>query len=146
MQVRLVPVEPWHVDAVAANMRSEDVREVFELGGFSPFEALESSLSHPGISYTAMFDDEPAAIFGVVHPSLMAAVGIPWLLGTPLLEKHWRAFAKASRLVIDALKGDYPVMTNIAHAENRLSMRWLRWLGATFDIQGIHARFTLCAR
>ncbi|NII73908.1 hypothetical protein FHW84_002481 [Dyella sp. SG562] len=146
MHIHIVSVEPWHVDAVAANMRQEDAKEVMELAGFSPFEALETSLSHPGVSYTALFDGEPAAIFGVVHPSLMAAVGIPWLLGTPLLETHWRAFAKASRVVMDRLKAEYPVMTNVTHADNRLSMRWLRWLGATFDIEGIHARFTLCAR
>lgn len=146
MEIRIVSVEAWHVEAVAADMRADDVREVWELGGFSPFEALESSLAHPGVHYTALFDDEPAAIFGVVHPSLMAAVGIPWLLGTPLLERHWRAFAKASREVMDRLKAEYPVMTNVTHAHNTLSVRWLRWLGATFEVNGIHARFTLCAR
>lgn len=145
MQIRIVPVEPWHVDAVASHMRADDVKEVMELGGFSPFEALESSLSHPGVSFTALFDEVPAAIFGVVHPSILAAVGIPWLLGTPVLERHWRAFARASRDVMDTLKSEYPVMTNITHADNALSVRWLRWLGATFDIHGIHARFTLCA-
>lgn len=145
MKIRIVPVEPWHVEAVGSQMRVADVREVWELGGLSPFEAIEQSLAHEGIHFTALFDGEPAAIFGVVHPSILAAVGIPWLLGTPLLERYWRAFAKASRDVMDELKTRYPVMTNVTHAENTLSVRWLRWLGASFDINGIHARFTLCA-
>ena len=145
MLIHIVPVEPWHIEAVGTQMRADDVREVWELGGLSPREALEQSLAHEGIHFTALFDGEPAAIFGVVHPSLLAAVGIPWLLGTPLLERHWRSFAKASRQVMDELKVMYPVMTNITHAENTLSVRWLRWLGASFEIHGIHARFRLCA-
>ncbi len=146
MHIRIVPVEAWHVEYVASHMRADDVREVLELGGFSPFEALEESLAHDGVRYTALFDDDPAAIFGVVHPSLLAAVGIPWLLGTPLLERHWRAFAKASRDVMDELKARYPVKTTVTHAENTLSVRWLRWLGGPFDIHGILAKFTLIAR
>lgn len=145
VEIVCVPVEAWHVEHVAEYMRAADVKECRVLGNLSPREALDLSLSHYGVSWTAMFNGEPAAIFGVVNLSLMGGEGIGWLLGTTILEKHWRAFARASRAIfLDVLK-HYDRITNVTHVDNTLSMRWLAWLGATFQIHGQLARFEICA-
>lgn len=145
VEIRFVPVEAWHVEHVAEHMRQSDRDEVRALNDLSPREALDLSLSHRGEAWTALFDGEPAALFGVVPLSLLGGTAIGWLLGTTLLETHWRAFAKASRERIREVLTRFDVLINITHVDNTLSLRWLAWLGATFDVQGIRVRFELCA-
>lgn len=126
-------------------MRAEDVAEVMALGALTPRAALDLSLSHHGDTWTATFDGEPVAIFGVIPVSILSNAAIAWLLGTDLLVKHWRAFARVSISVLAEVHGRYPVLVNATHTENTLAIRWLRWLGAKVDIHGNEARFLLCA-
>lgn len=144
--ITIVPVEPWHVEHVAENMRDADKHEVLVLGGYTPRQALDVSVNSLGDHFTALFDGEPAAIFGVSRETLLSRVGIAWLLGTNRLRTDWRAFARASRPVVDALLRDYDALSNVLLVENRLCMRWLAWLGASFQIHGPYARFLICAR
>lgn len=146
VDIKFVPVEGWHVGYIAERMRAEDVAEVMAMGGFSPREALDHSLAQNGHAWTALFDGEPAAIFGVIPISLLSDGAIAWLLGTNVLITHWRAFARRSREVVAELHARYPVLANAAYVNSTLSLRWLRWLGARFDIHGKEARFLLCAQ
>lgn len=146
VDIQFVQVEEWHVAHIAEHMRAEDVAEVMAMGGYTPREALDHSLSQHGSTWTAMFDGEPAAIFGVIPVSILGGIAIAWLLGTDVLVKHWRAFAKRSRAVVAELHTRYPVLANAAHVNSNLSLRWLRWLGARVDIHGKEARFLLCAQ
>jgi len=145
VEITCVPVELWHVEHVAEHMRDADRHEVLVLGGLTPREALDMSLASTGPRWTALFNGEPAAIFGVASISLMGGTGIAWLLGTALLETHWRAFAKTSRPVIRELLARYDRLINTLHVDNTLSMRWLTWLGASIQLDGHLARFELCA-
>lgn len=146
VDIRFVPVEAWHIQHVAEHMRAEDVHEVWEMGGFTPREALDHSLNHHGKAWTALFDGVPAAIFGVIPLSILSNAAIAWLLGTDALAKHWRAFARVSVDVLAEVHARYPVLANATRVENTLAVRWLRWLGARIEIHGHEARFLLCAQ
>ena len=146
VDIRIVPVEPWHVAYVAERMRAVDVKECRVLGDVSPMEALSRSVEAPGDCWTALFDDEPSALFGVSTDTLMGGgIGTAWLLGSTRLERDWRAFARASRPVLAGVMTRYPVVSNVMLTENVLCMRWLKWLGASFRVSGPFARFLLCA-
>lgn len=145
VDIQFVPVEEWHVAHVAEHMRQEDREEVMALGGLTPRASLDLSLSHHGDRWTALFDGEPAAIFGVIPLSILSSAAIAWLLGTDALAIHWRAFAKVSIDVLTEVHTKYPVLVNATHIKNTLAIRWLRWLGAKVDIHGNEARFLLCA-
>lgn len=146
VDVRIVPVEPAHLEHIAKHMRTVDARECREIGGMEPLEALQHSTHGMGPRWTALFDDEPVAMFGVTEDTLMGGgIGTAWLLGTDRLQRDWRAFARASRPVVQELLTHYRALSNVMLTDNTLCMRWLAWLGATFNTHGPYARFLLCA-
>lgn len=141
-----MPVEDWHVERVAQEMRPADREEVCALGGLTPRQALDFSLSHNGPRWTGLLDGEPAAIFGVVPMTVLGGGGVAWLLGTPLLETHWRTFARASKPLAAELLARYDELVNVVHAKNCVALRWLEWMGATFTRNGQRIYFELRAR
>lgn len=146
VDVRIVPIELAHLMHVAERMRAVDARECWEIGGMEPLEALQHSAQGNGQRWTALFDGEPVAVFGVTEDTLMGGgIGTAWMLGTDRLQSDWRAFARASKPVIGELLRRYPALTNVMLTDNTLCMRWLRWLGASFSVSGSYARFLLCA-
>lgn len=140
---RVVFAAREHIDWIAPRMRQADVDEVRAASGKSPREALEYSFARSHEVYTVMFDDEPAAMFGVGWVNIMNGIGAPWLLGTDLIEKNYRHFLRGSRWWISQLSGRYDVLTNIVDDRNAVSKRWLSFLGFTlFDpvIIGVERR------
>lgn len=142
----LVAVQPWHAEWIAADMRAADVAEVWALHHMTPEQALQISLSHPGDAWTALIDDEPVAIFGVVPVSMLGGCGVAWLLGSRALDRHWRVFVRQSKPLLAELFGRYDTLVNVVHIDNRKTLAWLRWLGAVLDVRGEQVRFELCAR
>ncbi|HXD37990.1 hypothetical protein ACFCQI_01580 [Rhodanobacter sp. FW102-FHT14D06] len=146
VEVAIVPVEAWHLPYIAERMRAVDVRECREIGGVEPLAALEQSVACPGPHWTALFDGEPVALFGVTQDTLIGGgIGAAWLLGTDRLQRDWRAFARASKPVVRELLTRYRALSNVLLTDNTLCMRWLAWLGADFHVHAPYARFLLCA-
>jgi hypothetical protein len=123
---------PEHVDTVAARMRAADVAEVAASSGYVPREALLMSLDKSDRAFTVMVHDQPEAIFGVASLNVLAGTAAPWMLGTDAVTVHYRAALRLSRLMLPGLARGYSVLRNIVHADNRVSVAWLRWLG--FDL------------
>lgn len=143
VDVAIVPVEDWHVEHVATHMRDGDVAECMALGGLTPRQALDQSLASDGLRWTGLLDGEPAAIFGVVPVTLMGGSGVAWLLGTPLMLKHWRTFARQSKPLLRELLDHYDVLLNVVHVDNRVALRWLAWTGARFRRYGHRVYFEI---
>lgn len=132
---------------VAANMRPTDRVEAFLSHGFDPVRAVSTSVSFTR-EFVVLFDPAlpecaeknplhtPLAIGGVCPVETEHGdVGVIWMLGTDLLDRETRypmqrrLFARATRLVVEEFAKHWPVLTNMAYADNAKSLRWLRWLG-----------------
>lgn len=114
---------------VARHMREADEQEVRASHDHSPREALEYAVQHSQEVYTAFIDDEPVAIFGVAGGSVMTPFVSPWMLGSKKLEQNKKILLRASRDVIETFKKEYYRMENFVDVRNKLSIRWLKWLG-----------------
>lgn len=114
-------------------MRQADKEEVFAGSGRSPVAALVFSLRKSSNAWTAIVNGRPEVMFGVGDINVLAGVGGPWLLGTDAVERHYVPFLRASVSFRDQLLRRYPVMRNFVDDRNRASIRWLRWLGASFS-------------
>ena len=133
VEVRLVPVARAHIDAVAAALRPADRAEVWAAAHLMPFAAVSDSVARSETAFTGLVDGQPALIAGVGRASLLGATGVPWMLGTALIDRHPVAFLSHSRRVVAGWRRDFARLVNRVDARNRAAVRWLAWLGFRID-------------
>lgn len=136
-------VEPangdYDADALYADMRTIDMLEIIGLGNH-PRLALVESYNVTERPWTILTRDyRMIGSFGVAN-STIEGMGVPWLLGTHRMHLIKRTFIEQSKEWLSRLFNDkYEVLTNYIMEDNKLSIRWLKWLGASFndcDVQG----------
>lgn len=119
------------VMALRYSLRTADLVEL-QAHKISPEEALlnghKHSLPH---AFTVTVDNRPAAMFGVV-PVTDSEFGAIWFLGSKLIHKIKLQFLRESRTWLDTLSQDYQLLFNDVHHDNKLHIRWLKWLGFSF--------------
>ena len=127
------------VDFLAPRLRLADRAELLAAGSAGPREALQEGFDVSEPCLVAVADGDPIALFGVAPvDGLEGGYGSPWLLGTPGIEDHYRAFARASRDWLVRLQVLYPVMSNLVDSRNLVHVRWLDWLGARWGGKVLH--------
>lgn len=131
--IDVIPATVEHARALAPHMRVADAAEVWASGRLSPLEALERSLALSPLAWTGRVDGEPACLFGAASASLLGGDGVPWLLGSDLIEQYQSAFLRRNRGYIRQMQAVFPVLRNMVDARNEVSIRWLRWLGFTIE-------------
>ena len=124
---------PEAIQFIAENMREADRIEVWASNRHTPLEALEISMRRSKKSLIVYGDGIPLTALGIVLRGFLSDVGIPWLLSTEQALKHRKQFLKLSPPVIEEMLDICPKLINYVHAENKLSIRWLKWLGFTID-------------
>lgn len=130
MTLEIRETTPEATRIIAERLRDADEVEVFLLTGKPSYEALCESIAGSEASYCGYFDGEPGGIFGL--GKLNDEVGIPWMVGTPLMVRHSREWLPRSKAMIEWMHNRYPVLTNIVHGKNAKSIRWLHRLGFEF--------------
>lgn len=119
--------------AIADNMRDADRIEVMASHGHSPVEALLMGWSLSAFSTVAVYDGIPVVAFGLVITSVLTGAGTPWMLASKDVKKCRSELLKKTPSVIDSMLVICPKLSNHVHADNRQSVRWLKWLGFTID-------------
>ncbi len=63
-----------------------------------------------------------------------------WFLSSDAIDLHKREFMQGSRKVLEDWQARYGALFNLVMEENNKSIRWLKWLGASFlmeiDVHG----------
>lgn len=119
------------VDYLESRLRESDVKEIWASCHNVSREALQSGLERSVYCMTIVKDGEPIGMFGVRGESVVGSVGIVWALGTDRIKEVPMTVLMRSRKYIDQMLSIYPMLTNFVHAENLVSLRWLKKLGAT---------------
>lgn len=118
-----------HVEHVARHMRAVDVEECRLMSGATPLDALTFGVNKSDVSFCALSDGKAVVIFGGSNNGTIWALGTDWVTKCPM------TFARHSRtgmaMLWDAL--DCDVAGNVVWIDNSASIRWLRWLGASFS-------------
>ena len=133
MATKLVKPTLEHVRAIAADMRDEDAAEVWASHRHTPLEAMAMGFGMSDLSVVMEIDGDPLTMLGLVKGTALTGHGVPWLLSSRRALAHRREFLLQSPPIIEQMLSVCPRLSNHVHAENRLSVRWLKWLGFTVD-------------
>jgi len=131
--VEFVPPKKAYLRYIIDNMREADKIEVMASHGATPGQAIRNSVKMSNRVAVVLFDGKPAAVFGLVIKDLLTGTGIPWLLGTDLIDEHRLAFVKNTRPGIQEMLSICPRLENYVHTENSKSVRWLATMGFKFE-------------
>ena len=125
---------PKDIPVVAANMRQADRDEVAVGDNKTPEGALLSGLftSKPCMTICSP-EGTPVGMYGVVPQG--GGVGAVWLLGTDELVQRKDICLRFLREVkghVASLFDRYDLLWNCVDANNKVHIRWIRWVGFTF--------------
>jgi len=117
--------------ALAPRLRAQDVAELNASGHVDLQHVLQFSLHISRMKAAAEIDGELVALFGVSSLSLLGGMGAPWFLGSDAVVRHARVLQRMAPGYISEMLQAYPHLINRVHAENTISVRWLKRLGFT---------------
>lgn len=133
MNAVIVPAHRGHAIAMAPRVRAIEVEEIHASHGVSAEEGLLFELERSVSAWTWLVEGQPACMFGIVAPVSLSYESAPWFLSTPLVELHFRTFARECRAHLPELLERHPRLVGRVDARYALSIRWLQWLGARFE-------------
>jgi hypothetical protein len=128
----LVPAAAEHVAPIAAHARQADIDELWAQAHATPAECMTHGIEASVRAYTAMLDDVPVCMFGVVAAEAMGE-GAPWMVGTTALDslRAQKDVLRISRAAIAEFQALFPNLYNLVDDRNAAAKRWLQWLGFT---------------
>lgn len=114
---------------IADHLRPADVLEIWAAHRQTPQEAVKQCFQLSNCT-CVLVDNIPTIIFGCADYD---GFGVPWLLATDDINKIKVQFILKSQDIIKPWKQKYSLLTNYVHSSNKLSIRWLKWLGFLFQ-------------
>lgn len=128
MIVHILPAKVSHISCIAAKVRPDDQRELWDFACVSPAQAMYHGLNQSRIAKTGFINGEAVAMFGVNTVSAVSGVGRVWMIGTTLLDKYAMTFLRRCKPEVEEMFSDYKRLENYIDARNVKAIAWLRWL------------------
>lgn len=117
-------------DYLGAHLRQEDLDELRAAGHDDPLVPIREGILGSDWAMTARVDGQIACVFGLSHTgSVLAPIGVPWMLGTDLVTHNARALMRLAPAYIAHMLLQYDQLINAVHAPNRQAIGWLRRMG-----------------
>ena len=116
---------------LAPHMREQDANEVMASNGLSPLRALQRgyNASSPECFTIIHEDGSIVGMFGLAVNEIFAS---PWLLGSDKLPETKKVILPVSAKWVEEMNTRHPLLLNYVHADNTVSMKWLKSLGFQF--------------
>jgi ribosomal protein S18 acetylase RimI-like enzyme len=119
------------VNRLATALRSHDRAELAAMGYDEPKHALRVLLRGSCWALTAIHDDFPHAMFGVLPIS--AWKGQPWFLGTEEVYRHGREMIRFGLRALAEMQRQFTFLENHVGSGNDKAIRLLRRWGFTVE-------------
>ena len=118
------------------DLRDVDRREILAFTDDVGREVRESIEWSYELQYATTKDGSIIAVWGVQPKHTADWLGrhaLIWCLGTDLIKRYTVSFAKESRTILHEWAKRYGSLYNMVGAFNDDAIRWLQWVGASFD-------------
>ncbi|MEL5392875.1 hypothetical protein [Serratia nevei] len=129
--VEIVEATHGHIAELLPRVRQADVDEFQAMSGKTPAQVLDVGLRASAFSYAGLINGQVVTIFGVAPRSIITGSGVPWLVGSDLLEQYQATFLRRCRPALRFFLQQYPVLENYVDERNIAAKCWLHWLGFT---------------
>lgn len=116
---------------IAEKMRPIDKLEVGAFGYSDSLEALKASMKNSHISLVVK-GETPLCVLGLSSGQEEYGRAV-WLLATEDMEGYRKEFLKYSYLILSYWVQEFGALYNYVAVENKKSIRWLKWLGASLS-------------
>jgi len=117
---------------LAPRMRQADVQEVYDAAGVDPLTALHFSYENATeVNSIIAPDGEVIGLFGVC-PTDDPLLASAWMLCSDRLPEVRKEFIPQSLEWVIRMNTNYPVLYNYVDINNRIAIRWLKYLGFKF--------------
>ena len=126
--IEQIPATENDVRSIASRLREADRQEIWLASGSQPLGVLVVALQQSEKAWVYTADGVPECVCGVV-PGPVPSLGVPWMVGTPVMVKHQVALLREGRRVVQEMNEMYPTLWNLVSADSRTSIRWLKRLG-----------------
>lgn len=117
---------------LSTRLREIDSLEV-SMVGRSNKGALVSGVKTSDFCRVGTVDGLPVCMYGVRRLSSLSERGIIWMLGTDDLPNHAMKFGRECAIQVKEMISSFDHVENWCHVNNRVTKRWLKWLGFKFD-------------
>ena len=132
--IEVRPIAPDAIDELLPRLRRVDRLELDCMMPENQRAGLIGMAERARRARAAYIGGEIVGIFGVSAQGVLSSTGCPWMLATPLIERHdvKREFIAGSRVALGWLAQDFARLWNVVSVANRAAIRWLGWLGFEF--------------
>jgi len=112
-------------------MRAKDREEILASGGWTRPEAcIRANINRSAEAWAAYAGTDLLCVFGVVPTSNQGvAYQVPWLFGSPAIERHALTFWRCSKRVVEHWRGKYPLLLQMVHGQYTEALHWIERLG-----------------
>lgn len=118
------------VGCIAYNLRHADLVELAAANGigFDIYETIADSFESASVCWVLTAGHTPVVIWGV--SPVTGRIGAPWLLASQQMDKLTaRQVLKYTKRYMPSMREGYEILANYVHAENQVSIRWLKYAG-----------------
>ena len=131
MAVKVTKRFPTYEDMVnlAENMRQVDIDEIEAVHDLEILPCIEYSVrsAAKGYCFSVFADDILVGIYGC------SVVGNPWLLATNEMNHHIINLTRRTKHIVRMMSKRWPILSNIVDCRNKMTIRWLKTIGFTFE-------------
>lgn len=82
--------------------------------------------------WTGYVDDKLICCWGLIPPTILSNQAYLWMHSTPAVREHSFVLVRHSQRVIEQVLNRYDRIVGDCLVDAEDSIRWLKWLGATF--------------
>lgn len=123
-------------ERMAEEMRAIDKFEYMVQSGSDNIHlAMSMVYDIANVRQVAFIDDQLVCAWGRFDRSILLQECNPWMVATDMINHKIakRMFIKQSPKIAEDLAGGFARAWNQVYAENKITIRWLKWLGFVFD-------------
>ena len=125
---------PADVEAVAADLRPQDLREIAATSTSDACTAVRQAFEVSRKTWAGRVDEATVCLIGICTPELLSGRSYPWFYGTNKLLAHRSAFLRRAKPFARMMHEEAGTLVNWVDVRNRKAILWLGWMGFKVDV------------